>query len=140
MGFNLFVLDTVHKMRDDMRTVKIRTGKIIHLLDSVLNAKATQQALREEEFQETENDKSYFDVKKPPGSETKQNYSSLFRSLGSMLLPVGSDADAASSSQGQDQLNKERISDAGAHKSKSVTDDAAIDAILSKLRTQIPKV
>lgn len=37
VGFNLYVTDTVHKMKEDMRLVKIRTGKIIHLLDSVLN-------------------------------------------------------------------------------------------------------
>ncbi len=37
MGMSLYTTDALHKMKDDVRTVKIRTGKLIQLLDAVLS-------------------------------------------------------------------------------------------------------
>ena len=37
LGMSLYTTDALHKMRDDVRTIKIRTGKVIQLLDAVLS-------------------------------------------------------------------------------------------------------
>jgi hypothetical protein len=37
IAFNLYAADTSYRLRDDMRVMKARTGKIIELLDAVLD-------------------------------------------------------------------------------------------------------
>jgi hypothetical protein len=42
MGMSLYTTDALHKMKDDVRTLKIRTGKLIQLLDAVLSRDCSQ--------------------------------------------------------------------------------------------------
>lgn len=37
IAFNLYAADTSYRLRDDMRVMKARTGKILELLDAVLD-------------------------------------------------------------------------------------------------------
>jgi hypothetical protein len=44
LTFTMYAADLMHKMKDDIRMLKIRTGKTIHLLDAVLTASGGKAA------------------------------------------------------------------------------------------------
>lgn len=50
LAFTLYSSDLMHKMKEDMRLIKIRTGKLIHLLDAVLSASGGKGAQLTAEF------------------------------------------------------------------------------------------
>jgi len=138
VGFNLYVTDTVHRMKEDMRTVKIRTGKIIHLLDAVLGnfsgsgilPSSSSREMSEEAGQETTT--KAFIVNNENGyreSSNKNNSSgaSILKSIGSFVLPTGGvqeDDDDPSI----DQAAKNADGDGG---------DEDMDRILARIRGSI---
>jgi hypothetical protein len=46
VAFTLYTTDMLHKMKDDMRLLKIRSGKIVHLLDAVLTGSGDPEAAK----------------------------------------------------------------------------------------------
>jgi hypothetical protein len=147
LGFNLYVADLVHKMKEDMRLVKIRTGKIIQLLDSVISNSKPTNVTTDENKMGTEDftDHPFQEENVPttltalvPTSNDAANTSlappQLFKTLTSFMAAPLSAAGLAL--PGSSSSFKEPVAQ---EEEKIADDDEAINTILTRLKHTIPK-
>lgn len=122
VAFSIYVTDSINKMRDDVRMIKLRTGKLIRLLDSsIVASNADARA---------DIDGSVYPSVSPEHSITRAPASSgtpsLTKTLGSFITSAVSTSKQQPGKDGDEQGGGDDI------------DDDAINQILARIKTNMP--